>query len=306
MNISNREEVDRICAVITTFRPDDGFPERVEKVTEQVGRVVIVDDGVSTGNREALGRWFRATPNVIVRHQERNGGIAVALNRGIAIAKEHGALWILTLDDDSIIAAGLVQCLVRSWRKLDGLARIGILGTQWGESATSCDSDTGFRADPEIRRKRALITSGSFFPIEIYEKVGGFREDLFIDWVDYEYCARVRARGYSVIQIQEVGFWHTLGDVQMSNWGILKVAFRAHAPIRDYYYFRNGITIANQIWFTDRFLSLAIYRALIRQSAVILCLGSNKCLGWKAIVWGCRDALAGRLGRCEHPELLGN
>ena len=47
-----------------------------------------------------------------------------------------------------------------------------------------------------------LVTCGRF------EAVGGFNEDQFIDLVDYDFCTKVRKKGYKVIQLSNIGMRH--------------------------------------------------------------------------------------------------
>jgi hypothetical protein len=42
---------NEVCAIITTYNPDKIFPKRVEYVRNQVGMVVIVNDGESFENK---------------------------------------------------------------------------------------------------------------------------------------------------------------------------------------------------------------------------------------------------------------
>jgi hypothetical protein len=52
-----------VCAVITTYRPNDGFPDHVQRVHKQVGLVVIVDDSDSPNNVARLHNWFSRASN---------------------------------------------------------------------------------------------------------------------------------------------------------------------------------------------------------------------------------------------------
>jgi rhamnosyltransferase len=46
-----------------------------------------------------------------------------------------------------------------------------------------------------------VITSGSFIPISIFNDVGFMREELFIDFVDIDWCLRARAKGYEIVSL---------------------------------------------------------------------------------------------------------
>ena len=47
------------------------------------------------------------------------------------------------------------------------------------------------------------MTSGSLLDLSAYEAVGPFMDELFIDQVDNEFCLRLRAAGFSVLEAGE-------------------------------------------------------------------------------------------------------
>jgi len=83
-----------------------------------------------------------------------------------------------------------------------------------------------------------VITSGSFIPISVLDDVGIMREELFIDFVDIEWCLRARAKGYEIVSFPKVEIAHHLGDSSVSFMG---TNYPIHSPLRMYYYFRNAM-----------------------------------------------------------------
>ena len=71
-----------VCAVVVTYHPDPGFPDRLDRVRPQVGRVVVVDNGSSPPAREMLRN--AAGPDVELILNDANLGVATALNQGVA------------------------------------------------------------------------------------------------------------------------------------------------------------------------------------------------------------------------------
>lgn len=98
------------------------------------------------------------------------------------------------------------------------------------------------RSRPDKKKKitypQYVITSGSFIPISILDKVGLMREELFIDFVDIEWCLRARKKGYEVLAINKVMIDHYLGDYAVHFMGH---NYPIHSPLRMYYYFRNAM-----------------------------------------------------------------
>ena len=101
----------KVAALVVTYFPDAEFPERLARVLEQVGRLVIVDNG---SDAAALG-WaekLAGTEGVTVERNGANLGIAAALNKGITLLAAESYDWVVTLDQDSAIESGFVAALV--------------------------------------------------------------------------------------------------------------------------------------------------------------------------------------------------
>jgi rhamnosyltransferase len=81
---------DRVCAVVITFFPDSGFPERLEKIAAQVSWVIVVDNGTTGKSEVNLERALGVREGVTCIRNSENLGVAAALNQGIrqALAKE--------------------------------------------------------------------------------------------------------------------------------------------------------------------------------------------------------------------------
>lgn len=56
-----------VCAVVVTYFPDRNFPERISKIAEQVGKVIIVENGSNIETIKVLNKLslkFR-TPELV-------------------------------------------------------------------------------------------------------------------------------------------------------------------------------------------------------------------------------------------------
>ena len=89
-----------------------------------------------------------------------------------------------------------------------------------------------------VTHPQYVITSGSFIPISVLDEVGLMREELFIDFVDIEWCLRARKQGYEIVAINKVMIDHYLGDYAVHFMGH---HYPIHSPLRMYYYFRNAM-----------------------------------------------------------------
>jgi rhamnosyltransferase len=70
---------------------------------------------------------------------------------------------------------------------------------------------------------RTCITSGALTNLDLWKKLDGFDEQMFIDSVDFEYCYRVRKAGYKVIQTDQVQLSHSIGNAIYVQISILEI-----------------------------------------------------------------------------------
>lgn len=292
----------RILAVAVTYNPDLELLARVlASVAPQVQGIAVVDNGsANAGEIRGVASGFQCQ----VIGNQHNLGIASAQNQGLALARARSFTHILLLDQDTVLAPGMVADLAGNLRVLEtGPAEVAAIGPAYYElnsrQQTRAYQANGLRLSRiSLKSEKrpvvsdSIIASGSLIPLAVLEKVGGFRDDLFIDLVDVEWCFRARAAGYRSFLSPTAKVEHRLGS------GTVKLGSRqiaVHIPVRNYYWVRNALWLARQsytplawrVYFISRCLAfLGAYLALTDQKAQRLRLMTR----------GIRDGLAGRLG----------
>jgi rhamnosyltransferase len=83
------------------------------------------------------------------------------------------------------------------------------------------------------------MTSGCLLNLAAYRSVGPFRDDFFIDFVDNEYCLRLRRAGFSVVRANQARLDHNVGDTRKFGPFIAT----NHSPLRRYYKTRNRFLV---------------------------------------------------------------
>jgi rhamnosyltransferase len=289
-------------AVAVTYNPEIALLAQVlGSVSPQVQGLVVVDNGSSNAKdiRDAA-----ANLGAQVIANTGNIGIAAAQNQGVACARADGFTHVLLLDQDTVLAPGMVADLTKNLKALEqdqgGVAAIGPAYYELNsQRQTRAYRANGLRLSRlslahETRPVASdfIIASGSLVPLSVLETVGGFKEDLFIDLVDVEWCFRARAAGYRSFLSPTAAVEHRLGS------GTVQIASRqvaVHVPVRNYYWVRNALWLARQpytplawrLYFISRSLAfLATYTTLVDKRALRLQL----------IVRGIRDSLMSRLG----------
>lgn len=227
-----------ILAGITLYNPEiERLLENISAIAPLVREVVCIDNG--SKNIEEIEKSIESKwKNVTFVKNEVNEGVARALNKMFVYAKEHSYEYVITLDQDSVCPSNIVD----EYRKYMHLA-------DWG---TLCPVtiDRNFASvlkdDKEYNEIDRCITSASIVPVSVWEKVGGFCEELFIDFVDHDFCAKLMVNGYKIIQINSIKLLHELGNGK--HYSIFGVQFTAlnHSAFRKYYIVRNWIYYMEQ------------------------------------------------------------
>jgi rhamnosyltransferase len=209
-----------VTAVVVTHEPDvDALVITLLETSRQVSRTVVVDNG--SQSQVELMRRLESLPGVVLIRLDRNRGIAAALNLAVRrlAAEGHDHTWVLTLDQDTLLHPGAVDSLLGSLDLLDASTRdeCGVVGLRhkpvevprgpwrWAERHVRV-RDLGHR----LRERRLLITSGNLVRREVAETIP-YEEPLFIDQVDYAFCAAVRSRGWRILECTDVLMDHQIG-----------------------------------------------------------------------------------------------
>jgi rhamnosyltransferase len=241
-----------IIAVVISYQPDtDALQRQVACLTRQVKRIVVVDNGSEQNPTEVLASIPGDTVEIILLG--KNLGVAAAQNIGIERAQNLGARAVLLMDQDSVPRPDMVAKLAEALGQRPDAAAVGcrygdprrrptspfvrVRGLKIGRVRCSQDGD--------IVEVDLLIASGSLIPVRVLEKVGGMREDFFIDYVDTEWCLRARRRGYRLYGACAARMEHSLGDYAISVLGLQRPM---HSPLRQYYQLRNAVALYREAW----------------------------------------------------------
>lgn len=233
---------ENVCAVVITYFPDYKFPERLKKIYEQVDKIICVDNCTTGKEISNIHLALNGKQNIEMIKNRKNLGVANALNQGVKRAIEKGFSWVVTFDQDSIPQADMVKKMLEVWKAYPDQEKLMIAGPQ--TIFPNCSSGSNiFHEDKPWQEVTHIITSGSLIPKKAFQAVGFFLDSLFIDYVDIEFCLRLRSRGYRAIQVTDAILLHDLGHI--SEHHIFGRQRRAthHEPVRRYYQFRNSLLL---------------------------------------------------------------
>lgn len=225
----------KLASVVVFYNPSLENIKNIDNFKDSVDIIYVVDNSDDDIVR------IKDTKKVKYIKLKENMGIAYALNTGAKQAIEDGYKWLLTLDQDSKITDNIVNKLKEFIEKNKSNKKMGLVSPYH-----DIKSDEEVK-NVECEKQLEVMTSGNIINLDIYQKIGGFKDWLFIDCVDTDYCMNLNKNGYDVLRLNKIAMPHNLGDLQEHIFLGKKYPCYNHNPIRRYYIVRNNLYI-NQLY----------------------------------------------------------
>jgi rhamnosyltransferase len=289
-----------ICGVIVTYHPDEDFAHRVSVLTGQVGGLVVVDNRSADNELVWLRDLSRRYAFTLLENSE-NLGLGSALNRGVRWAAEQGQFRFVALfDQDSAVTEGFIDSLVACIERHPEPERIAVAAPRLFLSNIGV-----VFPPPGTLLCKVAQTSGSLMPLSVFDSQNGsnqgwFNEDLFIDYVDYEYCLRVTAAGWMILRCDQALLTHSPGNCERHTlFGLYAGTTLSYSPYRHYYSTRNAAWVMMRYWRQHPGWCAAEAFRLIKEK-LKLCIWERERKAKLAFsLRGLKDGLKGKLGKRE-------
>jgi rhamnosyltransferase len=284
-----------VCAVIVTYHPSVKMLENIAQVLAQVQGLVVVDNG-SNADELAPLRVASQTLGFQLIENGKNLGLAEALNQGVRWAKSQDYPWVILFDQDSRITEGFVRQMFAAWESHPDRERVSSIHPKY------VDPETGI--EPLVRRARdggpvVSTTSGALMPTWIFDRIGWFASEYFIDCVDIEYSLRVRTAGYFIADSRQAVLLHHAGHPR--RLGVLGFSFGPthHSAMRRYYMSRNRIAVYRKYFRVFPRWVLQSMNESLRDTIKCFVAEQNRARKFRNFLLGTWDGLTGRMGKRE-------
>jgi rhamnosyltransferase len=279
-------------ALIVTYHPDAGVEDRVRPLIGTVGAILFVDNGSKPDEITPLGPLL-GEGGAHLLHNERNLGLATALNQGFRWAADRGFAWVLTLDQDTEPSSAVVP---EAARVLAAHAdrRIAVVGAGYGEHTVAGLSPGG----GEVTH---VITAGALHSVSAWQDLGGFRDGFFIDYLDTEFCLRARARGYAVFRASRSTIRHSIGHPVTHDMGFRTFTPSNHSRRRRYYITRNRIIVWREYAHREPSYVAHDFAAFAKELVKLILFEGDRRRKLAAVARGARDGMRGVTGSLRRP-----
>lgn len=227
-----------IFAGIVLYNPDiERLSNNLADIVNQVNKIILVDN--ASNNSCEIDSLLKEYSNCVLIKNDFNMGIAKALNQIMIFAKSNKCTWALTLDQDSVCE----QNLIKTYQTYLNAPNIGMI--------TCLFKDRNFdnvidQSDQVFEHVNFCITSGCLLNVNVWNIIGGFDEQMFIDRVDNDICLSIIEHNYKILRVNKIGLLHEVGRGR--NIQILgkTYAIYNHSPFRRYYICRNSIYLVRK------------------------------------------------------------
>lgn len=296
----SEERLDSVGAVVVFYHPDAACVERANGLARWC-RCVVVDNTPSREESERIGAQLDSSIVFLANHA--NVGIATALNQGIEHLIADGCDVAMLFDQDSESTFELISELTGVLRKcIAGREAVALVGPAYEDARLR--GLAPFVRFRYFRLERVmpsgdvplevdfLISSGSCVNLACWRDVGAMDDDLFIDFVDTEWCIRARSRGYRVLGVPWVRMSHELGEEPIRAFGR---NYPMHSAARHYYLFRNAVALIRRGYVPCTWKSTELIKLPVRL-VIYACFAPDAATHLKMALRGIWHGLTGRMG----------
>ncbi|MGL5056159.1 MAG: glycosyltransferase family 2 protein [Fusobacteriaceae bacterium] len=227
---------NEISAVVVWYNPTLEEVKNIKSYLEFINCLYIFDNTPNKKNDYLLKGLKLDINKIKYVSLGENKGIAFALNYIANLSYLKKYKWLLTMDQDSHFSNDTFKNYLLETKDMN-LSEVGII------SPTYHYHNKELKIKNEIEELEVVITSGNLVNLNIWKRLNGFDEKLFIDEVDHEYCYRLKRNRIKIYRYGKVILNHVLGKSCEKNILGKKISYTEHNAIRKFYIFRNSLYI---------------------------------------------------------------
>jgi rhamnosyltransferase len=156
------------------------------------------------------------------------------------------------------------------------------------------------RDGPVFREVKTLMTSGSFLKSSVFADCGRFDQSLFMDYVDHEFCLRLRQHGFKVIQSNRAVLAHRLGSPTSHRILWKRFMVTNYSPSRRYSNARNRLVVYRRYLTFDTLWVLQDILKWFRETVTMVLVEQNRTKKLTSIARGVWDGIREPLRSAAH------
>jgi GT2 family glycosyltransferase len=176
--------------IVTKNRIDD-LRQAVASATAQTGAidVLIIDDGSTDGTSRMIASEF---PGVTLVTHAQSQGLVVRRNQGVTASRSNV---VISIDDDAVLTAPDIA--TRTVKAFED-AHIGAIAMPYANIKRSPQLHQLAPDDQDVYVTDTFIGTAHAVRRDVFVQLGGYREGLFHQGEEADYCIRMLAAGHAV------------------------------------------------------------------------------------------------------------
>ena len=167
----------KLLGIVILYYPDDAVVKNIATYLAQRDELMLWDNTPATDRRDLdLDSLGDGRGKIILDGCGENLGIGSALNKAVAYARANGFTHLLTLDQDSCFDGRNFESYLRAIRSY-GEDKAAIFSTNY---FIKSQQTTMYPPTDSVDEVYSAMTSGSIYPVSLFDTLGDFMESLFV------------------------------------------------------------------------------------------------------------------------------
>ena len=282
----------KLLGIVVLYYPDKKLIDNILSYLPFLDQLIIWENTPENAQKDIYFEDECVQSKILKWGENSNVGLGVPFNKAVAYGMKEGFTHLLTMDQDSF------------FKKDDFENYVNFIRSRPNDNS-SCfyipnyfmNETPFFAQDSEFEYVDGYMISGTIYPISLFNKIGLFRDDFFVDTIDVEYGLRAKKNQIRMIAVHFVILHHGAGYQRKKRRFLWKTVFpNEYSPVRSYYIIRNALITFKEYpdpqgkrkymwyWFYKRLVFVVLYE-------------SNKFNKMKALLLGYFHGKTGILGK---------
>mgnify|MGYP003291444282 CR=1 FL=1 len=225
----------KLSGVVVLYEPDNEVVDNIKSYLKKLDKLYVIDNTPNKNNSCMIPK----SKKIEYIPYFENRGVSYALNDAAKRSISQGYNWMLTMDQDSSFMNNEISQMLDYIDKNCDNKKIGLV-SPWHVIDTNPE-----KPKEKIDYPVEVMTSGNIINLKAYKKIGGYKDWLFIDCIDFDYCMNLHAHNYDVVRLNYVEMKHHLGNICIKHCLRRDFVCSNHNFIRRYYMVRNTFYIVD-------------------------------------------------------------
>lgn len=262
-----------IGSVVVLYNPTKKEIENINNYISSVDYAVIVDNS-EYDNKKLVFSIIKSFEKITYLSECKNLGLCKGFNDGVNILKQKGCKWALLFDADSKIVTDIITVYKKAIEDNKN-NNVAVFSPVHLFDRSNNKEYIGYK------NVDWTMTSGWLVNIEIFQKQGGFFEELFVDGLDMDYCFKSHENGYKIIECGKACLQHKPAETK-------EILFFKYGIASPYRYYMQARQL---VWCWKRYKKNKVIIIYLYKWFKVLLLFPNKIKYFKEMIRGSREGI---------------